>query len=311
MKPFLVMLGILFLGGLGCSFTHDFEPLFFSMLPGMFCLIWACMNVSDWADGDPPYMPPYDVEKWCKERHAVINGQLITIGVTALLGVIGLSIKINFRGADGVAGSAIVWVFAGCAFLVGTWGVWEDFYNETLTLRKKARRLEEERERQRGFSKKDLELGRQMELLRTKKSGEVTERAEFLLDKDVVEVNKITALEKTTDSDGEHRRWWREGNEWHSYVFKKDKQSHRNEAYDAIVAAKNSIYKQRKEGKNVLKEVFSDLRGYVKDNRELVYTIAFLFIIDHLIFDGAFRERFKGLVDRLLGKAEAKLAAKE
>lgn len=61
--------------------------------------------------------------------------------------------------------------------------------------------------------------------------------------------------------------------------------------------------KPQVEGKNML----NDLRSYVKDNRQLLYTIALVVALDHFLFNGAFRERIKGLVESLLSSAEKKI----
>jgi len=65
------------------------------------------------------------------------------------------------------------------------------------------------------------------------------------------------------------------------------------------------------EKKSMLKSVFEDVRGYISDNREIVYTIAFVLIVDQLVFDGAFRERIKAIIDGLLKKAENKVGTIE
>lgn len=57
--------------------------------------------------------------------------------------------------------------------------------------------------------------------------------------------------------------------------------------------------------------VFQDVRKYIADNRDMVYTILFVAVLDQLLFEGAFRERIKKLVDGFLTKAETKTAAIE
>ena len=53
-------------------------------------------------------------------------------------------------------------------------------------------------------------------------------------------------------------------------------------------------------------EISKDLKGYISENRDLLYTIGLVLIIDQYIFDGAFRQRIKNLVEGLLKKAENK-----
>lgn len=54
-------------------------------------------------------------------------------------------------------------------------------------------------------------------------------------------------------------------------------------------------------------EFFSDVRGYFKDNRDLILTVALVLVIDEFVFDGAFRDRIKKLVNGMLKKAQSKL----
>lgn len=60
----------------------------------------------------------------------------------------------------------------------------------------------------------------------------------------------------------------------------------------------------------MLNEVKNDVKGFVSENRSTIYTILLVAIVDHFVFGGAFRDRLKGLVDKFLGKAEAKIADK-
>ena len=57
-----------------------------------------------------------------------------------------------------------------------------------------------------------------------------------------------------------------------------------------------------KRGSNMLQ----DIRAYIKDNRQVLYTVAFIVALDHFVFNGAFRERLKGLVDGMLKRVEEK-----
>lgn len=61
------------------------------------------------------------------------------------------------------------------------------------------------------------------------------------------------------------------------------------------------------EGDNVLKEIGSDVKTFVKDNRQVIYTMAFVLLVDHLVFGGAFRDKLKELVNKLIGKVEKQL----
>jgi hypothetical protein len=59
---------------------------------------------------------------------------------------------------------------------------------------------------------------------------------------------------------------------------------------------------QKRGNKNML----SDIRKYIADNRDLIYTVAFVAIVDQFLFEGAFRERLKKLVEGFLAKTEEK-----
>lgn len=54
-------------------------------------------------------------------------------------------------------------------------------------------------------------------------------------------------------------------------------------------------------------EFLSDVRGYFKDNRDLILTIALVLVVDEFVFEGAFRDRIKKLVNGMLKKAQGKL----
>ncbi len=57
-------------------------------------------------------------------------------------------------------------------------------------------------------------------------------------------------------------------------------------------------------GSSMFKSISDDLRGYVTANKDLLYTIVILLLIDQYVFGGAFRERLKGIVESLLKKTE-------
>lgn len=52
--------------------------------------------------------------------------------------------------------------------------------------------------------------------------------------------------------------------------------------------------------------MFESVKKYLESNRDLVGTIVFVAIIDAVLFDGAFRERLKSLIEGHLKKAEEK-----
>lgn len=64
------------------------------------------------------------------------------------------------------------------------------------------------------------------------------------------------------------------------------------------------------EGVNMLKALGSDLKGFVVEHKSAIYMIAVLFLADHIFFQGAFRERLHGLMNKMLGKVEAQIDGK-
>lgn len=95
--------------------------------------------------------------------------------------------------------------------------------------------------------------------------------------------------------------------------------SHRGSAYHITFADANGRDEDLKllgaaigsgglEGKRMLTEVTTDLKGYVRANKDLIYTVLFVLVVDHFFFAGAFRERVRGLIDGFLRRAEEKSA---
>ena len=62
-----------------------------------------------------------------------------------------------------------------------------------------------------------------------------------------------------------------------------------------------------KEGVGVMKS----LKEYFEKHKEVIFTVGIVVLIDHFFLNGAFRERLKGLVEKLLTRTEAKLLTKE
>jgi hypothetical protein len=70
----------------------------------------------------------------------------------------------------------------------------------------------------------------------------------------------------------------------------------------------NKWYKiSKSKGDNMLKEVSKDVKQFVSDNRNVVYTIALIVLVDHFLLGGKFRERLTAMCEKLLNKAEAKV----
>lgn len=85
--------------------------------------------------------------------------------------------------------------------------------------------------------------------------------------------------------------------------------------HDALAALQRSVTPQRTASKaapapprkvGMVKELFGDLRGYVRDNRDLIFSIVFVLVLDEYVFKGAFRERIKSVIEGVLKKVEDK-----
>jgi len=60
----------------------------------------------------------------------------------------------------------------------------------------------------------------------------------------------------------------------------------------------------------MLKTVGSDMKAFIAEHKSAIYWIALMFLADHILFQGAFRERLHGLMNKLLGKVEAQIEGK-
>lgn len=68
----------------------------------------------------------------------------------------------------------------------------------------------------------------------------------------------------------------------------------------------HEVYKE--EVKPVLKGSFMDsLRNYLNNHKDLIYTLILAFLADHYVLGGAFREKIKAVVEKLLDKAQQKI----
>lgn len=56
--------------------------------------------------------------------------------------------------------------------------------------------------------------------------------------------------------------------------------------------------------------MLDSLKSYFNKNQETFYTIGLIILIDHFVFNGAFRDKIKQLVDKLINKTEKQLENK-
>ncbi len=64
----------------------------------------------------------------------------------------------------------------------------------------------------------------------------------------------------------------------------------------------------KKQETNMITEVAKDLKQFIKDHKSTIYVIAALLLADHFMFNGAFKEKLKGIMSNLVGKVESKLS---
>ena len=77
--------------------------------------------------------------------------------------------------------------------------------------------------------------------------------------------------------------------------------------HNAAIAALEKLQEAMKGKPQMLNEVSSDIKCFVKDNRHVIYWIAVAFLADQLFFKGAFRERIHAMVEKLISKVEKKV----
>lgn len=53
--------------------------------------------------------------------------------------------------------------------------------------------------------------------------------------------------------------------------------------------------------------MFGSVKQYFNEHKEVIMTLGFILVVDYLVFDGAFREKIKAVVERMLNSAEKKL----
>ncbi len=100
-------------------------------------------------------------------------------------------------------------------------------------------------------------------------------------------------------------------------ILKIDPATAKDDLYGPIywIDAKNGFFAGNLELINpgvypMLKTVGSDMKAFIAEHKSAIYWIAVMFLLDHILFQGAFRERLHGLMNKLLGKVEAQIDGK-
>lgn len=68
-----------------------------------------------------------------------------------------------------------------------------------------------------------------------------------------------------------------------------------------------SAYQQPRTAQQKKVTMLGSIKKYFDDHRDLLMTLAVLVIVDQWVFDGAFKEKIKGLMDRVVGHADNKI----
>ncbi len=66
-----------------------------------------------------------------------------------------------------------------------------------------------------------------------------------------------------------------------------------------------------KENKTMLGTISSDLKKFIVEHKSTIYVVAVLILLDHFLFQGSFRDRLHGLMNKMLGKVEALVEQKD
>jgi hypothetical protein len=53
------------------------------------------------------------------------------------------------------------------------------------------------------------------------------------------------------------------------------------------------------------------LKGYFEKHQDQIITLGIVILLDHILFDGLFRDRLKGMVEKLIGTVETSMGGKK
>lgn len=67
--------------------------------------------------------------------------------------------------------------------------------------------------------------------------------------------------------------------------------------------------KDNSKERTMFQEVKNDVSTFIKEHRGVIYFVALALLVDHFIFKGVFKARLQGMLESLIGKVEAKVAA--
>ncbi len=70
---------------------------------------------------------------------------------------------------------------------------------------------------------------------------------------------------------------------------------------------KISIIKSKLEVDKLIKEGISDVRGFIKENRAVIYWVSLILLADHFIFKGKFKHKLKSTFNALIDRVNASI----
>lgn len=128
---------------------------------------------------------------------------------------------------------------------------------------------------------------------------------------EVVDLSKITNMWKY--GGGQIKAMLTSGDTTHlSYSNSEDRDKDYSAMTDLMAQNQQNVQGEpmvQSSGNNesFLKSVVGDTRAFIAEHKNIIYTIAILFLVDHFIFDGGFRNKLKSLMDKMINKVESKI----
>lgn len=59
--------------------------------------------------------------------------------------------------------------------------------------------------------------------------------------------------------------------------------------------------------RTIMKDIITSIKGFISENKNVIYWTALAFLADHFFLKGAFRQRLEKIVEAVLSKVEAQI----
>ena len=130
------------------------------------------------------------------------------------------------------------------------------------------------------------------------------------LDGDLIEVDGITRayVQKAQDFDG--NKWGFNGKYKVTFYVGGNEKGTKHVSESKAQQWLSLIEQAKKGHSNMLKDITTDMKAFMHDNRNVLYWLAVAFLADHFFFGGAFRARLNSLVEKMIGRVEKQIEAK-